>query len=410
MHYRLHEIDLGRLPEPFFLDQGEAGIGVVFRDRGRIVGFKMVDRADLGATAEVDPAALVDDEVRIAMGIARLRDELGTPSAAEGPTLTVAICSKDGAARVARLLQSLEPLRRTARFEVLVVDNASSDNSLRLVCSAHAWVRYMVEPLAGLNFARNRAVEEAKGTIVAFLDDDVVVDPRWLHGVQRAWRENPDAGCVTGPVLPLALDTEAQILFEKAGGFRRGFRPIRYGGDRYDAAFYPCSAGQFGAGANMSLRRELVLALGGFDDALDTGKPLPGGGDLDIFYRVVRSGATLAYEPEAAVYHEHRRELEALRRQYYTWGTGFMAYVAKSMRSDPARAGQFRALIIYWFCWQMKRMAKQLAGREATPLSMILGEVWGGVVGICGEYDRSRRRVALLRAETAGAERKELCR
>jgi glycosyltransferase involved in cell wall biosynthesis len=396
--YRLHDLDVDALPAQLTLEPHEAGAGVVLRDGGRLVGFRMLPRAAFGADGTMSGARLLDAETRYAIAAERLRTEL-TPAVGRAPSLTVAICSKDRWDWVDRLLGSLEAVRDGEPFEVLVVDNASSHDRIGEVCAARG-VRCVREPLAGLDFARNRAIAEATGEVVAFLDDDVVVDGGWLRAMRRAWAENPDAGCVTGLVLPMALDTEAQVLFELRGGFRRGFRPLRYGATRYGERHYPMGAGRFGAGANMSLRRELVQALGGFDEALDTGRPLPGGGDLDIFYRVLRSGATLVYEPQAAVRHEHRREMAVLARQYYTWGLGFAAYVVKSMRADPAARPRFRGMLVWWFGYQAKRVANRLRGRDPTPLRMILGEIWGGVVGLCGEYDRTRRRIAAIRAAT----------
>jgi glycosyltransferase involved in cell wall biosynthesis len=394
--YGLRDHELDALPTRVALAPGEAGLGVVLRDRGRLVGFRLLARAELDADGGLAGADLVDQETREAAAVERLRTALATATPPP-PSLTVAICSKDRWDWVDRLLGSLEAVRDGDPFEVLVVDNASSHDRIAEVCAARG-VRCVREPLAGLDFARNRALAEAKGEVVAFLDDDVTVEPTWLWGLRRAWAENPDAGCVTGLVLPMALDTEAQVLFELRGGFRRGFRPARYGAERYRERHYPAGSGRFGAGANMSLRRDLVRALGGFDEALDTGRPLPGGGDLDIFYRVLRSGATLVYEPQAAVRHEHRRETAALARQYYTWGLGFAAYVVKSMRADPAARPQFRRLMVWWFGHQAKRLLRRLQGGEPTPTPMIAGEIWGGIVGLCGEYGRSRRRVAAIRA------------
>jgi GT2 family glycosyltransferase len=398
MGYGLYQLELSDLPQWIGPGPDQSGLGVVLRDRDRIVGFKMIGQESL-ASGGIDPARLVDREVREASLLGRLRDEMGE-AAALAPEITVAICSKDRWDWVERLLGSLAPLQAEGAFDVVVIDNASSDDRLRRVCAEHDWVRYFFEPLVGLNFARNRAVREARGEVVAFLDDDVVVDRTFLKGLRRAWAENPDAGCVTGLVLPMALETEAQVRFELRGGFRRGFRPIRYGPVRYRSFLYPCIGGHFGAGANMSLRRDLVLRLGGFDEALDTGRPLPGGGDLDIFYRVLRSGAMLVYEPQAAVYHEHRRELAALGRQYYTWGLGFMAFIEKSMQSDAAMRPVFRQLVSYWFTFQLKRLPQRLFGHEPTPVRMILGEIWGGVVGRLGEYRRSQDRIAAIRTAT----------
>ena len=398
MHYELRELEVTALPERLVLAPDASGLGILLRDRGRLVGFKMIAQSKFGAAGALDPKQLIDADVREAAAIERLRDEMGPPSD-PAPTCTVAICCKDRWDWLERLLDSLAPLRvEEDAFEVVVVDNASSDERVQAVCAAREWVRYVCEPLVGLNFARNRAIREASGDVVAFLDDDVVVDANWLSAMRRAWAANPDAGCITGLVLPMALDTEAQWLFELRGGFRRDFRPLRFGSERYKERLHPCGAGRFGAGANMSVRRALVIRLGGFDEALDTGRPLPGGGDLDIFYRVLRSGATLVYEPQAAVYHDHRKEMHVLRRQYYTWGLGFMAFVAKSMRTDPSMRVPFRRLIIWWLYYQFKRLAKRAAGREPIPVTMIFGEIWGGIVGLSGEYNRSRRRVAAIRA------------
>jgi GT2 family glycosyltransferase len=392
--FGLRTLDLASLPPRIAADAGEDGLGLVLRAEGRFVGFRLLARAELGDG--IDPARLYDDEVRAALRVERLR---AVASAAQAPQITVAICTKDRPDWVARLLASLEPLcRADPDVEVLVIDNASATDALEQVCAGRPWARRVPEPRVGLDFARNRALAEARGEVVAYLDDDVAVDRGWLAGLRRAWSENPDAGCVTGNVLPMALDTEAQVLFELRGGFRRGFRPFRYGPERYDAIHYPRIAGHFGVGANMSFRRDLVRALGGFDEALDTGRPLPGGGDIDMFYRVLRAGAMLVYEPQAVVLHEHRRDRAALARQYYSWGLAFMAFVEKSARAEPAARAAFRSLAAFWFGFQARRLAARLVGREPTPLPLIVREIWGGLVGASGEYRRSERRVAAIRA------------
>ena len=106
-------------------------------------------------------------------------------------------------------------------------------------------------------------------------------------------------------------------------------------GECYPEIRFILAAPEFSAtGCNMAFRRDVLLEIGGFDEALDTGAPLPGGGDLDIFYRIIRAGYVLVYEPSYMVFHEHRESVSALRRQYYTWGLGLMAFVEKSYRND----------------------------------------------------------------------------
>lgn len=149
----------------------------------------------------------------------------------------------------------------------------------------------------------------------------------------------------------------------------------------------------------MAFRRDLLLKLGGFDEALDTGPPLPGGGDLDMFYRVVRAGYPLVYEPQYLIFHQHRQDLAGLRRQYWSWGLGFMAFVVKSYQQDPPQRPKFRLLIGWWFRDQLKQLAESILGRHALPPGMILTEILGGVVGLLGEYSRSTKRVEKIRRQ-----------
>ncbi|WP_270934407.1 glycosyltransferase family 2 protein, partial [Falsiroseomonas oryzae] len=318
------------------------------------------------------------------------------------PPVSVAVCTRDRPDQLRRCLASLAaldppPAALAAAFEVLVVDNAPPDDRTRRVAEASSGVRYLLEPKPGLDFARNRALHAAAGEILAFVDDDVVVDRGWLAGLHEAWSENPDARGFTGLVLPLELSTEAQIIFERRGGFGRGLDKRRWRRERQDNPLFPCGAGSFGAGANMAFDRATLLELGGFDEALDTGAPLPGGGDLDMFYRVARAGHTMAYEPQFAVFHEHRRDLRALRWQYWTWGLAHMAFVAKSHAADPAYRPRLRRLVAWWFASQFRQLLRSLRGRHVAPPGMIVVELLGGMVGLFGEYSRSARRVERIR-------------
>jgi GT2 family glycosyltransferase len=229
----------------------------------------------------------------------------------------------------------------------------------------------------------------------------VVVDSGWLAGLHESWAENPDAAAFTGLVMPLSLDARAQVLFEKKNGFRRGFDKIRFGQELPGNPLYPCGAGIFGAGCNMAFRRQILQELGGFDEALDTGASLPGGGDLDIFYRIIRAGHVLVYEPSFMVFHEHRRLESALYRQYYTWGLGFMAFVEKNYRTDVAERRRFRRLVIWWVKDQILQLKQALCREHVLPFSMVFAEFCGGMVGILGEYSRSLRRVAAVRKACA---------
>jgi len=280
-----------------------------------------------------------------------------------------------------------------------VVDNAPADDMTEKLVATFPDVRYVCEKRLGLNFARNRALKEAEGYLLAFLDDDVTVDPLWLEGLMEAWAENRDAGAFTGLVLPYELSTKAQILFEERGGWRKSFNRIVYGQTLPGNSLYPCGAGMFGTGANMAFRRDVLLQIGGFDEALDTGQPLPGGGDLDIFYRVIMSGHMLVYDPKYMVFHEHRRTLQALRRQYRSWGLCLMTFIEKSSKKDPSQSIKFRILKRQWFKFQVRHLIKSLRSRYVLPPDMVSAELWGGIVGLLGEYSRSQKRIEKIKRQ-----------
>lgn len=400
--YATADIDVAGPIPALALSGEECGVGILLRQSGRPLDYLM--RAmEPGTVLSPDQVeALVRPRVRAALLRECIRSELSPePVPPRGCRLTVAVCTHDRTELLTACLRRLCEVRDAepgfADVELLVVDNAPSDSGTRELVEVLDGVRYVVEPRPGLDFARNHALAEATGTWLAYVDDDVEVDRAWLAGLAAAVQEHPDAAAITGLVLPFELATRAQVLFERRGGFRRGFVPLRYAGDRLPGnPLYPCGAGIFGAGCNMAYRRDVLTKLGGFDEALDTGRPLPGGGDLDMFYRVVRSGRVLVYEPRMLVFHKHRREYAALRRQYWTWGTGFMAFVAKTYGSDRPQRRRLRRLVRWWLVEQLRTLRAILRGRETLPVELALAELCGGVVGLAGTYGRSRRRSAAI--------------
>lgn len=403
MSYSIIQLEITEPLPKLLIKPQETGIALIIRYRDRPIGFVM---QELAPNTQLSPDALtrlLSEKIGKKLLQEKIKEELSNNQ--DSPpfsSLTVAICTKDRPNNVERCLNSLQNLKKPGNlgeFEILIVDNAPSDEQTKERVANFPNVRYVRELKVGLDFARNRAIEEAKGDILAFLDDDVVVDPEWLLGLVEAWTENPDAGAFTGLVLPYELDTDAQLLFEQRGGFGRGFEKIRYGQNMPDKSNYPCGAGIFGAGCNMAFKRVLLLELGGFDEALDTGAPLPGGGDLDIFYRVIRAGYPLIYEPRYLIYHQHRREMAQLRRQYWSWGLGLMAFMMKSYHCDPSHRAKCLAVIRWWFKEQLFQLGKSLLGREILPYPMILAELWGGIRGLLGEYQRSQRRTAKIRQQ-----------
>lgn len=402
MRYAIVDVEATRpLPE-LSLAGDEGGIALLVRRKDRPIHFSFHELGGGTRLTAEELGRLVAEAAGVELIEEAVREELVTPPPEPRPvSLTVAVCTRGRPDVLEDCLRSL--LELGGSFELLVIDNDPPDDATERLASSLPQVRYVREPLPGLDFARNRALAEATGEFLAFLDDDVVVDRGWLAGLEEALAENPDAAAVTGLVLPAELNTEAQLIFERRGGFRRGFQKLRYAGQTLPGnPLYPTGAGIFGAGCNMVVRTEVVRALGGFDEALDTGPPLPGGGDLDIFYRIIRADEPLVYEPRMLVFHRHRREYEALRRQYWSWGEGFMAFVAKTYGIDPPQRAKLRRLVRWWFAEQLGTLRRSY--RRSTPLTpgLVLAELTGGIVGLTGTYGRSRRRVEKLRRGARG--------
>jgi len=402
VRYLLTDVDVSRELPRIDLGSDHDGVGIIIRWRRRPIGF-VLHRVSDGTSLSPDLVAQLLDGVTDA---ARRAAEPQSVGSDRTPSLTAVVCTRNRPEKLARCLMSLQALSsspaaaRTA-YEILVVDNAPSDERTREVVERFPGVRYVRAPIRGLDFARNCALREARNEFVAFFDDDVTVDAGWLDGFVEALAAHPDAGAVTGPVLPFELATQAQILFEEYGGFGHRFEKRRHGPSHPNDPYYPCRPGRIGTGCNMALRRSTVQGIGGFDEALDTGEALPGGGDLDIIYRILRSGHSIATEPRCLVFHEHRRGYYELRRQMWTWGLGFMAFVTKSYRTDPAYRPRFRRLVVRWFGRRVWQIVLASTGRIHRPIGLAAAQLAGGVVGLLGEYSRSKRRVRRLVAAEA---------
>ena len=121
--------------------------------------------------------------------------------------VTITIQTYNNARVLEQALESLAELRcpDDVDYEILVVDNNSSDETAAVIEQYRTLLeprfRSVFEPRQGLSYARNRAIAEARGEIVAFLDDDALVDPDWLAGHVEAYREDEEAVAVGGRVL-----------------------------------------------------------------------------------------------------------------------------------------------------------------------------------------------------------------
>ncbi len=297
--------------------------------------------------------------------------------------ITVAVCTRGRPELLAGCLRALLPALRSGDA-ALVVHNADADDGTEAVVAA-AGVQWVREPRRGLDRARNLALRTATTEVVAFVDDDARPEPGWLDEIAAPF-EDQDVWCVTGRVLAAATDTEAERLQEQCKSYDRGTACVRFDA-RTRRFFYPVRAGVMGTGSNMAVRRHPALELG-FDDALDVGTRTHGGGDLDFFYRVVRRGKVVVYQPGAVVRHHHRRTLPELRQLRFGYGvaSGAFAWKCFTVGRDP-----FGLLFLPWkLGFHCAEIVANLCGLRRWPARLAWVELLGTVRGPMA-YRRARR-------------------
>lgn len=303
--------------------------------------------------------------------------------------VSVIICTRNRADKLQRCLEMLLNQRRVPG-EIIVVDNAPQDGSTRFVVSGFPTVRYHLEPKPGLDIARNAGARLARCPVLAYVDDDVLVHPDWAYRVWEAFRD-PQIDAITGLVIASALETESQLLFEKYWSFNRGYRDRLYDGSfihRERTGGAP--VWEIGAGANMAFRKGVFEKAGYFDERLDVGAA-GCSGDSEMWFRMLSRGMRILYTPRAVVYHEHRAELRALRKQLFYYMRGFTA-AALIQHGQDRQAGyvrHFYRVLAPYYLKLLKQGLPSFRGRHRTVFNEISG-IFSGTLF----YLRNRHRPA----------------
>ncbi len=194
------------------------------------------------------------------------------------------------------------------RFEIVVADDGSTDNTAEIVNSfqdASFTLRYVSQKNQGPGAARNLGMQEANGDFFIFIDSDVTLPSSWLTEIDRALQAEqadafggPDTFLPDFPPLLKAINY-SMTSFITTGGMR-GKKGKKL------AKFYPRSF-------NMGLSRKLYEKIGGFGN-------LRHGQDIEYSNRIIRSGAQVVYVDAAPVYHKRRTNLRRFYRQVFNWG------------------------------------------------------------------------------------------
>ena len=249
------------------------------------------------------------------------------------PLLSIMICTQNRADKLARCLASLETvLPPQESWDVLVVDNGSRDHTKQAVEAVARRgkipLRYCFEPQAGLSFARNRGLAQTASPLVAFTDDDCLVDRAWPRTILREFDSDASLDVLGGRV---DLEDVHDLPFcTRPFPDRCAISSLTQIMDRL-------------IGCNMAFRRSVFETVGLFDPRLGIGTRAGSSEDTDLLYRALRTGLKLCYSPDLIILHAHgRRATHPLSNVHrnYAKGRGAM-YCKHALRGDWAMAKSF---------------------------------------------------------------------
>jgi len=214
------------------------------------------------------------------------------------PAVSVVICTYNrdkfiGEALNCLAKQTLPP----EKFEIIVVDNRSTDNTASIAKKFIAdhpelQVRYVLETNKGLSFARNRGMQEARASIITYIDDDAEVTPGFLESIVNFMQADNTIVGIGGKVIPKYSESrEPKWMSHYLDGF---VGLVDYGDNpkKFDTTMkYP-------TGCNMTYTKEILQKVGGFNNELTFRSD-----DKYIFYQVTAFSNKVYYLPDAMLYH-----------------------------------------------------------------------------------------------------------
>jgi glycosyltransferase involved in cell wall biosynthesis len=246
--------------------------------------------------------------------------------------LSVIICTYNRADILRRTIDSLmnqEGVEDENLWELLIVDNHSKDHTKEVIenfiANTKLTIRYIFEPQQGKSYALNTGIANSRGRVLAFTDDDVIVDKRWVASIMEAGTKYPHRA-FGGRVLPL-WPSFVPSWIQPVGPYAApivGSAIVSHGQLRNEIKDYAADT-WVPIGANMFFRREVFEKYGGFRTDLGPKGEIYGPfEDSEMGHRLMSHGEKILYYPKALIYHpvsQNRLSQEFLLKHF--WNVGF---------------------------------------------------------------------------------------
>ncbi len=245
----------------------------------------------------------------------------------KGFDLSLLICTRNRAKQLDQTLQRVAKIRTELNWELVIVDNASTDTTVAVVeefaATYHRSVQTIVQEGRGVASAKNAGWRAARSEIVCCIDDDCYPEENFLDAMFQSFNEDREVGFVGGRIL-LHDPTDRRITIQES------LEPLSF------------SAGSFirpGViqGANIAYRRAALEGVGGFDPWFGAGA-IYSGDETELMARLSAAGWKGAYNPKPVVYHHHGRKSASDEWRLMRWyDRGRGAFYAKFMLTRNTR-------------------------------------------------------------------------
>ena len=267
--------------------------------------------------------------------------------------LSVTIATLDRPEALARCLDALLS-GAVLPAEIIVVDQSTNDATKAVIEQRQAGtvpIIYIRQQRRGLSASRNAALAQVSYPVVAVTDDDCVPDPGWIAAIERTFASPTAPQALTGRVLPLGPELPGTyVVATRESALRADF----------SGKALPWL---IGSGNNFAVKRDWFKRLGGCDERLGVGSLGKAAEDIDLFYRLLRAGARIQYEPDALVYHQRQSRAQRLASRW-SYGYGIGAFCSMWLRRGDLYALRVLGHWVAWQCWALAVATGRRQGLE----------------------------------------------
>jgi glycosyltransferase involved in cell wall biosynthesis len=267
--------------------------------------------------------------------------------------LSLLICTRNRATQLAQTLNRVLMIRSRLNWELVVVDNASTDRTNAVVAEFAATcdrpVQMIVKQGRGVAWAKNAGWQATRSPIVVCIDDDCYPTENYLDSIFECFSNDPKLGFVGGRIL-LHDPTDRRITIQES------LQPVSFPAGSFIRP-------GFIQGANIAYRRAALTEVGGFDPWFGAGA-FYSGDETELMARISAAGWNGAYDPKPVVYHHHGRKTandEWRLMRWYDRGRG--AYYAKCMLNKGMR----NVYVKNWF------LTRRYHSWKTTALEIVAG-------------------------------------